>query len=163
MNERKQLIAWLNDAYSMEKSLTKVLENHTKDAVGFPEIRDRDEQHLFETHGHARQLERCLAILGEKPSTIKGMMGSAMGTFEGAASGIFRDEIMKNFIMDCAAEHMEIACYRSLIAAANELGETEIAQICGEILKEEEAMAEWLEQHLSGITHLSLHQTTANA
>jgi ferritin-like metal-binding protein YciE len=41
MNEHKQLIAWLNDAYSMERSLNKVLENHSKDADAFPEEQAR--------------------------------------------------------------------------------------------------------------------------
>jgi ferritin-like metal-binding protein YciE len=95
MNEHKQLIAWLNDAYSMERSLTNVLENHAKDAQGFPEIHQRQEQHLIETQGHAQQLERCLSILGEKPFTVKGVMGSAMGTVEGAATGMFRRDYEK--------------------------------------------------------------------
>lgn len=162
MNEHKQLIAWLNDAYSMERSLTKVLENHAKDAEGFPDLHQRQEQHMTETQGHAQRIERCLSILDEKPSTVKGMMGSAMGTVEGVATSVFRDEIMKNTLMDYAAEHLEIACYRSLITAANELGQVEIARICGEILNEEEAMAEWIEQRLPDITRISLHQT-ANA
>lgn len=162
MNEHKQLIAWLNDAYAMERSLTNVLENHAKDAGAFAEIQQRQQQHLTETQGHAQQLERCLSILGETPSTVKGMMGSAMGTVEGMATGMFRDEIMKNVLMDYAAEHFEIACYRSLIIAANELGQAEIARICEGILKEEEAMAEWLSQHLPEIARMSVHQT-ANA
>lgn len=158
--QRKRFIAWLNDAYSMERSLAKVLENHAKDAKDHPEIRQRDEQHLAETRHHAELVERCLEILGEKPSAIKGAMGSAMGTVQGAATGMFGDEIMKNFISDYAAENMEIACYLSLIAAAEELGEPEIASICGQILKQEEAMAEWLAQRIPGITRMSL-QTAA--
>jgi ferritin-like metal-binding protein YciE len=158
MNENKQLIAWLNDAYAMERSLAQVLENHMKDAERIPEVHQRDEQHLAETRGHARQIERCLSILGETPSGTKGVIGSVMGAVQGATTGVFRDEILKNFLSDYAAEHFEIACYRSLIAAANELGQPEIAQICGEILKEEEAMAEWLEERLPAVTHMSLHQ-----
>jgi ferritin-like metal-binding protein YciE len=51
---------------------------------------------------------------------------------------------------------MEIACYRSLIAAAEELGEPEIARICGEILKQEEAMSAWLAQRIPAITRMTL-------
>ncbi len=160
MNEHKQLIAWLNDAYSMERSLANTLENHASDAERFPEIRQRQSQHATETRSHAQQIERCLSILDEKPSTVKGMMGSAMGTVEGIATGIFRDEIMKDVLMGYAAEHLEIACYRSLITAAKELGQAEIARICEQILKEEEAMAQWIEQHLPDITRMSLHQTS---
>jgi len=39
---------------------------------------------------------------------------------------------------------MEIASYTILIAAAEACGDTTTAAICSRILKEEEAMAEWL-------------------
>lgn len=160
--ERQQLIAWLTDAHAMELSLAKVLENHAGDAADHPEIRQRDEQHLAETRRHAEQIERCLEILGgERPSKMKNIVGTAMGKMQGAMSAPFGDEIMKNALSDYAAEHMEIACYRSLIIAADELGEHEVSRICGQILSEEEAMAHWLEQRLPDITRLSLHQAPA--
>jgi ferritin-like metal-binding protein YciE len=51
-------------------------------------------------------------------------------------------------MMSYTFEHLEIACYRSVIGAAEELGDTETARVCTEILREEEAMAGWLEQRL---------------
>ncbi len=157
----KQLIAWLNDAYAMETSLAKVLQNHAKDANDFPEVRARDEQHLEETRRHAEQVAQCLAYFGEKPSAMKGMMGTVMGKVQGVATGMFGDEVMKNFLSDYAMEHFEIACYRSLIAAAEEAGRPEVAKICGDILKEEEAMAEWLAQRIPDIARMSLQQAPA--
>jgi ferritin-like metal-binding protein YciE len=158
MTNNKQLIAWLNDAYSMERSLANVLENHARDAADFPDAQARNEQHLAETRQHADLVERCLEMLGETPSTVKSAFGSLMGRVEGAASGVFRDEIVKNFLSDYAAEHLEIASYKALVVAAEEVGQPEIARICGKILAEEVAMAEWLENHLPGVTRQSLHQ-----
>lgn len=50
-----------------------------------------------------------------------------------------------------AFEHMEIAAYRNLIAAAQILGEARTAQVCQSILEEEIAMAAWLEEHMSSV------------
>lgn len=158
MTPREQLITWLNNAYAMERNLIKVLENHAKDAREFPAVHERDEQHLAETRGHAKAVERCLQLLDEKPSTMKSAMGDVMGLVQGAASGMYRDELMKNFLSDYAMEHFEIACYRSLIAAADDLGETEISQICSGILAEEEEMAAWLEERIPEVTRLTLQQ-----
>jgi len=158
MTSKDQLVAWLNDAYAMERSLANVLENHAKDARDHPEIQVRCEQHLAETRRHAELVERCLALLGEKPSALKGALGRAMGAVQGAASGMTRDEIVKNFLSDYAAEHMEIGAYLALIAAAEELNHPEIAGICRQILPEEEAMAEWLKARIPEITRLSLRQ-----
>jgi ferritin-like metal-binding protein YciE len=158
MSSKEQLTAWLNSAYAMEQNLAKVLENHAKDAKDQPEIRERDEQHIAETRGHAERVKECLAILGEKPSMMKSALGNIMGIVQGASTGMFRDEIVKNFLADYASEHFEIACYRSLIAAAEELEQPEIARICREILTDEEAMAQWLEERLPEVTRLTLQQ-----
>lgn len=158
MTHTEQLTTWLNSAHAMEQSLLKVLENHAKDAKDHPEMSSRLEEHIVETRAHAERVKECLEMLGEKPSTIKSAMGNVMGMVQGASSGMFRDELVKNVLSDYASEHFEIACYRSLISAAEELNRPEIAEICGEILEEEEAMAAWLEEQIEGVTHTVLHQ-----
>lgn len=163
MSRNEQLITWLNSAYSMEQSLAKVLENHAKDAKDHPEIRRRDEQHLAETRRHAERVKECLDILGSKPSAMKSAMGSVTGAVQGASTGMFKDEIVKNFLSDYSAEHFEIACYRSLIAAAEDLGQPQVASICREILRDEEAMAKWLEERIPSVTRMFLQQQHATA
>jgi ferritin-like metal-binding protein YciE len=156
----EQLSAWLNSAYAMEESLVQILENHVNDAKDQPEIRDRLEQHLSETRRHVEQVRQCLDLLGETPSTMKSMLGNFVGMLQGASTGIFRDELMKNCLMDFAAENFEIACYRALLTAAEELERPEIANICLEILRDEEAMALWLEERIPAITRITLQQLT---
>lgn len=148
----------------MERSLIQVLQNHAKDARDFPEIRARDELHLAQTKEHAEKIAECLRLCGEKPSAMRAATGTVMGRVEGAMTGMFRDELIKNFLADYAAEHMEIACYKSLIAAATELGRNDVADICREILRDEEAMAAWLEERIPDVTRVVLQrQTTAAA
>jgi ferritin-like metal-binding protein YciE len=158
MTHAEQLTTWLNSAYAMEQSLAKVLENHANDAKDHPEMRNRIEEHIIETRGHADRVQECLEMLGTKPSAMKSAMGSIMGTVQGASTGMFRDELVKNVLADYSAEHFEIACYRSLIMAAEEAGKPEIAEICREILDEEEAMAAWLEEQIETVTRTVLQQ-----
>lgn len=160
MTHVDQLTAWLNSAYSMEQSLAKVLDNHANDAKDHLELQQRLEEHREETRGHAERVRECLRILGQEPSTMKSAMGSVMGAVQGASTGMFRDELVKNFLADYSAEHFEIACYRSLIAAAEEAAQPEIAEICGEILDDEEAMAEWIEEQIPEVTRRVLHQVS---
>jgi ferritin-like metal-binding protein YciE len=158
MTANEQFIAWLNSAHSMEISLAKVLENHAKDAKEFPEIQQRIQQHLGETQRHAKRVEECLNILGEKPSTTKSIFGNITGMVQSVSTGMFRDELVKNFLSDYAAENFEIACYRSLATGAETLGQRAIGVICEEILMEEEAMAQWLEDRIPEVTRMMLHQ-----
>jgi ferritin-like metal-binding protein YciE len=162
-DRNEQLITWLNSAYSMEQSLIQVLENHAKDARDVPWIRERDEQHLAETRRHAERVKDCLEQLGSKPSTMKSAMGNLSGMVQGASSGMFKDEIVKNFLSDYAAENFEIACYTSLIAAAEEVGQPQVAAVCREILRDEEVMAQWLKDNIPEVTRMFLQQQAAKA
>lgn len=154
--EEEQLLAWLNDAYAMEKAQVPILENHAEDARRHPQVRRRDLEHLKQTKQHARDLDRCIAHLGRRPSVTKKVIGRITGGIESMATEPFHDEIMKNFLMDYATENFEIASYRALIVAANEAGHPSIATVCQQILEEEEAMADWIEENLPRAVEITL-------
>jgi len=164
MTANEQLIAWLNNAYSMEKALIPVLENHAKDAENYPEVRERDLQHAEETRRQAERLEGCIKELGGSVSSVQSAIGGITGMMQSVSTGIFRDELVKNFIMDYAAEHFEIAAYKSLIATAQAIGEQRIIPVLQENLREEEAMAQWIEERLAQMTQQFIAQkNTASA
>jgi ferritin-like metal-binding protein YciE len=158
MTSHEQFVAWLNNAHAMERSLEKVLTNHANDAKEHPDMRARIERHREETRQHIARLERCLKLLGSAPSALKGALGTMFGLLQGPSTGMYRDEAIKNCLSDYAAEQFEIGCYRSLIAAAEDLGQTEIAELCRQNLHDEEAMAEWLARMIPEVTRLTLHE-----
>jgi ferritin-like metal-binding protein YciE len=68
-------------------------------------------------------------------------------------SGMFvDDEIVKGAMASYTFEHMEIAAYRVLIAAAEALGDAQTKSTCERILKEELSMASDLEASLPDLT-----------
>lgn len=142
----------------MEQSLIRVLESHAAAAKDLVELHARFHQHVAESREHAIRLEECLDVLGQKPSTAKALFGNLMGMVEGASTGLFHDQLVKNLLLDYTAEHFEIASYRSLIAAAEELGYPRIAELCRASLQEEEAMAQWLEDEIPPVTRMALQQ-----
>jgi ferritin-like metal-binding protein YciE len=146
--EEEKLLAWLNDAYAMERAQIPILKNHAEDARHYPRIRAKDLEHLEQTRRQAERIRGCIERLGGRVSATKTALGRMTGVMNSVASGPFEDEIVKNFLSDYAAEHLEIASYRALITAAREAGDGETARVCEEILREEEAMARWLEQNL---------------
>jgi ferritin-like metal-binding protein YciE len=152
-----QLAAWLNDAYAMEQGLIAVLQNHANAArESMPEAAARIEEHIEETRTHAQRLEQCLALLGSSPSTVRAAVSTVMGSVEGASTAIFRDETVKNVLMDFGAEQFEIGCYRALVTAARVLGEEQVAELCELNLREDEEMALWLEDQIPIVTEATL-------
>lgn len=83
---------------------------------------------------------------------MKQTVGKVQGMVQGISTGPAGDEVVKNCLADYAAEHFEIACYTSLIAACNELGESQIASVCDQIRSQEEAMAQRLMQAIPVVT-----------
>jgi ferritin-like metal-binding protein YciE len=149
--DKELVLAWLKDAYAMETALVPILENHAKDAKQHPHVAERDRQHADETRRHAEMVKECIERLGDSPSAVKTGMGSLIGNMQSVATGMFQDELVKNFLSDYAAEHFEIAAYRALVAGAREIGDEQTAMTCERILREEEAMAAFLEQHLGDV------------
>ena len=151
MAHKDFVIKWLNDTYSMENALIPVLENHAKDAEGLPQ-QPRIQEHIQTTTRHADRVKECIERLGGDTSTLKTGTAKISGTLQGMSTGAAEDELVKNVISDYASEQFEVASYRSLIAAAEELGDQETVRACQENLREDEEMARWLEHQLSVVT-----------
>jgi ferritin-like metal-binding protein YciE len=160
---REWLIQWLRDAHAMEGQAETMLSGQLSRLESYPELSDRIKMHLEETKGQATRLKTCLDGIGEGSSSLKDAGGKLMAIGQ-SISGVFAgDEVMKSSLASYAFEHMEIASYSVLIAAANALGESEIARVCEQNLREEEAMAEWLKNHIAETTEQFLNRAESDS
>jgi ferritin-like metal-binding protein YciE len=163
MNDKELLISWLNDAHAMEKALIKVLEHRIDDAKDFPAVQEMDRQHLEETKRHAALVTQCIERLGEKPSTAKSIMGTMFGAMQAPMTGLARDEIVKNCLMDYAAENFEVASYRALITAANQIGDQETVLVCERIMQEDLEMANRILESLPMVVSAQMQRAVAES
>ena len=160
-NAQERLVQWMRDAHAMEKQAERIMETEANRIENYPELKAQLERHLEETRHQAERLRRRLEQLDGGPSTTKDTMAKMMGFAQGM-SGLFAgDEVLKGSLANYTFEHMEIASYKMLIAAANEAGEHEVRRRLEENLREEEAMAQWLGQHLPEVTRQYLHREAA--
>jgi ferritin-like metal-binding protein YciE len=83
---------------------------------------------------------------------MKDIAAKATATAQGLSGLFVSDEVVKASMASYTFEHMEIASYKCLIAAADAVGDTETSRICQTILKQEEAMAAWLAEQLPQVT-----------
>ena len=145
-NLRDALVEEIKDLYNAEKQLTKALPKLAKRATS-DELREAFESHLEETEGQITRLERVFELLDEKPRG-KHCAGIAGIIEEG---GDVMEEDAEDSVMDAMliasgqrAEHYEIGAYGSVIAWAEALELTEVAQLLNETLAEEKAADEKL-------------------
>lgn len=146
------VLTWLNDAYRIEHALAHVLERHAKEAKNQPEIEAKIGDHLTQTRHHATLVARRISALGGEPSAPKEALAGVLAPMQTLLTGAAEEEsLLKNSIADFAAEHFEIATYRAIITAAQDSGDAETAQVCRQILGDEQEMARWLDEHMPSL------------
>lgn len=149
---QKHLDHWLRDAHAMEKQAEQMLSAQAKRIENYPELSARIEEHLEETRSQIARLEACMDRRGESNSSLKDAAGKFTAMMQGFGGMLASDEVVKGGMASYAFEHLEIASYNALIAAADAVGDTETRETCEEILREEEAMANWLAENLDDVT-----------
>ena len=138
---RDEIVDWLRDAYSMERGLETSLEKQSQDNDLDPAMRERASTHLEETKRHAELVRSALQSLDADTSAMKTAMGAMGQGFKGLSSQFARDQHIKDLLDAYMMEHFEIACYTSLEAAAEHAGFTQVAEMCRQIIPDEERMA----------------------
>ena len=163
MTEQQAVLSWLKDAHAMEVGALPTLQHHADAAQNYPEVREKLLQHHEQTRRHAELIGGCLERLGTSPSALKETVGTAFGKVTGLVNLPTKDPVIKNALGDYAAEHFEIASYKSLIAGAEKAGDLSTADVCRQILQEEEEMAGWLGGHIPTMTQKFLDEQTGEA
>jgi ferritin-like metal-binding protein YciE len=160
---RDNLIAWLRDAYAMEGQAVELLERQIERLEHYPEIRTKLQEHLTETKGQRAALEQAFNLLGSDPSALKASVMKVAANVQGMMHSLSSDEVMKHALGSYAFEQFEAASYQALVTAAEQAGEREVASTCSTILREEQAMAAWLWEHLPQLTQLYLQRSASGA
>ncbi|MDO1527259.1 ferritin-like domain-containing protein [Fulvimonas sp. R45] len=148
---RDHLLDWLRDAHAMEQQAEQMLRMQASRIEHYPQVKARIEQHIDETCQQQHLVARCIERLGGSPSAVKDLAGKAMAFGQAVAGMASADEIVKGLMASYVFEHMEIASYTALIAAADAAGDAETRGTCESILVQEKVMAQWLHEHLPGV------------
>jgi ferritin-like metal-binding protein YciE len=155
------VLAWLRDAHAMEQQAETMLSATISRLKHYPDLRRKLEEHLEETKRQQQMVNDCISRLGGDSSVMKDAMAKMVAMGQGLSGMFVDDEVIKASLASYTFEQMEIASYRILIAGAEAIGDTTTAAICTRILKEEEAMAAWLEQQTPNLVRafMQLEQT----
>ncbi|MEL1940230.1 ferritin-like domain-containing protein [Klebsiella pneumoniae] len=147
MNHVEHYHDWLRDAHAMEKQAESMLESMAGRIDNYPDLRARIEQHVNETKRQITVLEEILDRNEISRSVIKDSM-SKMAALGQSIGGMFPSD--------------EIACYTSLLAAAEKAGDTASIPAIEAILEEEREMADWLIKHIPQTTEQFLLRSDAD-
>lgn len=114
------------------------------------EMKSLLETHIRETEQQIRNLEQVFKVLGQQPTRIN--CDAAAGLIsDGQRFMLLASDNPKILDLGLAGgqakvEHLEIACYRSLIKGAEQMGQNQIVQLLQQNLQQEEQTAQKIEQ-----------------
>ena len=165
-----KLIQYLNEAYGKEKQLETALQAHIAMTTRAP-YKKRLQQHLKETKGHAREVERRIKKLGGTAETVdvpgpdavagvaagvqnvanraaalaQGPMHALRGTGE-------QERLLKNARTEFQDEAEEIATYSMIETLAESVNDKETAKVAKQIRRDEERMRDYLAKLIPQLT-----------
>ena len=151
-SKKDDVITWLRDAHAMEAANIDNLERLIGLTNDYPQLKSKLQQHLEVSKRQREEVERQLQRLGSDTSTLKDWAMRIAGRIEPYVSVLTPDSVPKNCIAALAYENFEIASYRSMLGAAEELGMAELRTMCERFIREEQEMAQFLFDHLPDIT-----------
>jgi ferritin-like metal-binding protein YciE len=152
-----QLIKHIDEAHAMEQNVLRMLDGMIS-TTNDPEILQELEHHKVETEGHAQRMKQRLEAHGAAPSTVRQMTGILGALAKMPLDMVRQEKAGRNARDGYATEHMEIAAYELLKRVAQKAGDEETATACDEIIAQERAMAETIEQNWDKFAELSLRE-----
>jgi ferritin-like metal-binding protein YciE len=146
---REFFIEQLQDIYWAEQKLVKTLPK-LSEASRSPELRQAFDSHLTETRNHVSRIEKAFSLMEEEAEAtecpaLKGIAKEGEDIIDETEEGTAQRDVGLIFAGQ-KAEHYEIATYGSLIQLARDMGETEVASLLQDTLKEEKAADQKLTQ-----------------
>ena len=149
---RETYVTGLRNQHAVEEQAISLLQRQVERLESYPEMEARMRQHIDESTQQAHRLEELLTEFGTSRSGLKDTMMSMAGNMAAMTHAMTSDEVMKNTFANYAFEHFEIASYKSLLDLAEMTGHQNAIAPLRQSLSEEEAMAQWIDAHLSATT-----------
>jgi ferritin-like metal-binding protein YciE len=157
----EHLMHWLRDAHAMEKQAIESVENQVDRLKNYPELRNWAKEHVQTAQQHRELIRQCIERRGGSTSTIKDVAMTVLGRIQELTGTLMADEVLKNVIGDYAFKHYQIACYKSLIAAAEEASDPETKRVCEGILSTDQQMADRLLPYIPQVTREYMRREAA--
>ena len=154
---KDQLIKHIDEAYAMEQNVLRMLDGMIS-TTDDPEILDALEHHKTQTQGHVDRMKARLDAHDAQPSGVRQMTGILQALAKMPLDMVRTEKSGRNARDGFATEHMEIASYELLRRVAQKAGDEETARVAGEIIGEEQQMANTIAAHWDKFAELSLRE-----
>src|SRR5690606_35442424 len=157
-----KLLDRLRGAHAMAEQAEGMRKGPAQRREHYQKVKALDGLLSEETDGQQKLLRVWIERLGSRPSTVNDLSAKLVAFGQSVSGMMVSYEVVKGAMSGYVFEHMEIASYTILIAAAKAVGDVETQRACEQILPQEIAMAEWLKENLPELTQAFLARSAAD-
>jgi ferritin-like metal-binding protein YciE len=143
---RDRLARYLNEAWSVEKSLVDALQEMVDD-VGDSDLQVLLQEHRAVTDRQRVDLGEYLAQRGNEPSPSRGVFNQIISWLREVLRSKPKDDgdrMLQHVVKGYAIEHLEIAMYEAIFTCAQLVNDEAVAELAAQHLQEERDAAEKL-------------------
>jgi ferritin-like metal-binding protein YciE len=154
---KDQLVKHIDEAYAMEQNVLRMLDGMIS-TTDDPEILDALEHHKMQTQSHSDRMKARLEAHDATPSGVRQLGGIVQAMAKMPLDMVRGEKAGRNARDGFATEHLEIASYELLRRIAEKAGDEETVRVAGEIIAEEQEMANTIAEHWDKFAELSLRE-----
>jgi ferritin-like metal-binding protein YciE len=159
-NAQELFVHELSEIYDAENRLIEGQQEMVEHATD-QDLNSAIQEHLEQTRQHAVNVESVFTELGQEArretnEVAKGLVSEAQEGIQEAQSDALRDAAIVSAVIK--VEHFEMGSYRSLVTAANLMGQTEIERLLRENMQQEEETARIAEQSAEGLLQKAMQE-----
>ncbi len=152
-----QLVKHIDEAHAMEQNVLRMLDGMIE-TTDDPQVIDKLEHHKLQTQAHAVRMKQRLDAHGATPSVVRQVGGILEALAKLPLDMVRTEKAGRNARDGFATEHLEIASYELLRRIAAKANDEETALAAGEIIAEEQEMADFISQHWDLFADASLRE-----
>jgi ferritin-like metal-binding protein YciE len=152
-----QLVNHIDEAHALEQTVLRMLDGLIQSAED-PQIIDRLEHHKLETQRHESLMRGRLEAHGATPSMVRQAAGMLEAVMKMPLDMVRGERTGRSARDAYTTEHLEIASYELLRRVADRAGDEETSRACQDILEEERAMAQFIEENWDRFAEQSLRE-----
>jgi ferritin-like metal-binding protein YciE len=159
-NAQELFVHELSEIYDAENRLIEGQQEMVEHATD-QDLKSAIQEHLEQTRQHAVNVVSVFTELGQEArretnEVAQGLVSEAQEGIQEAQSDALCDAAIVSAVIK--VEHFEMGSYRSLVTAANLMGQTEIERLLRENMQQEEETARIAEQSAEGLLQKAMQE-----
>ena len=151
----------LRNQHAVETQAIGTIQNQLPRMQAYADLHAKMQADKDRSTEQAARLDRLLSAHGSSASVAKEAVTGAVATVAGFVHAFASDEVLKDVLAAVGYKAYEIGSYKVLITLAEAAGVSDDVAVLKRSMEEEQAMGDWLGEHIPAFVHAYVREKQA--